>query len=113
MANVPLSIVKCQTQEQLEELIVTNKKVVVLYYSHAMPGGKAAEDKMHECARELEESGIRIPFVLVNYADFTEDGSKVLPPTKFQIITYFDGNQHASTSDSDELQRIVDFDGLL
>ena len=30
-------IIECKSEEQLNELISTNRRVIVLYYSYAMP----------------------------------------------------------------------------
>ncbi|KAF9142857.1 hypothetical protein BGX30_002047 [Mortierella sp. GBA39] len=103
-------IVECKTQEQLDEIINSNRNVVVLYYSYAMPWGKIAEHKMHVCARALEQGNINtIPFVLVNYAEFYEFGSKVevLPTTMIRYAAYVEGQERSSTGNSAELEGLV------
>ncbi|CAO3572985.1 unnamed protein product [Mortierella alpina] len=103
-------IVECRSQEQLEELITSNRRVVVLFYSYAMPWGKIAEHKMHVCARALEDGNITtIPFVLVNYAEFYEFGNKVevLPTTMIRYSAYVDGQERQSTGNSAELEGLV------
>ncbi|KAG0310133.1 hypothetical protein BGZ97_012764 [Linnemannia gamsii] len=103
-------IVECKTQEQLDQIISNNQRVVVLYYSYAMPWGKIAEHKMHVCARALEQGNITtIPFVLVNYAEFYEFGNKVevLPTTMIRYAAYVDGIERQSTGNSAELEGLV------
>ncbi|KAG9073148.1 hypothetical protein KI688_000935 [Linnemannia hyalina] len=103
-------IIECKTQEQLDEIINGNRRVVVLYYSYAMPWGKIAEHNMHVCARSLEKGNITtIPFVLVNYAEFYECGSKVevLPTTMIRYAAYVEGREHQSTGNSAELEGLV------
>ncbi|KAF9919577.1 hypothetical protein FBU30_010792 [Linnemannia zychae] len=108
--NTASIIVECKTQEQLDQLIANNHKVIVLYYSYAMPWGKIAEHKMHVCARALEQGSITtIPFVLVNYAEFYEFGNKVevLPTTMIRYAAYVNGSEHQSTGNSAELEGLV------
>ncbi|KAF9909551.1 hypothetical protein EC991_008376 [Linnemannia zychae] len=103
-------IVECKTQEELDQIIANNRRVIVLYYSYAMPWGKIAEHKMHVCARALEHGNITtIPFVLVNYAEFYEFGSKVdvLPTTMIRYAAYVEGQEHQSTGNSAELEGLV------
>ncbi|KAF9397640.1 hypothetical protein BGX21_008646 [Mortierella sp. AD011] len=103
-------IVECKSQEQLDQIISNNSKVIVLYYSYAMPWGKIAEHKMHVCARALENGNITtIPFVLVNYAEFYEFGGKVevLPTTMIRYCAYVDGQEYQSTGNSAELEGLV------
>ncbi|KAF9898316.1 hypothetical protein BX616_004210 [Lobosporangium transversale] len=103
-------IVECRSQEQLEQIIQNTKKVVVLYYSYAMPWGKIAEHKMHVCARALEKGNITtIPFVLVNYAEFYEYGGKieVQPSTMIKYAAYVDGVERQTTGNSAELEGLV------
>ncbi|KAG0238494.1 hypothetical protein BGX31_003258 [Mortierella sp. GBA43] len=103
-------IVECKSQEELDRIISQNLKVVVLYYSYAMPWGKIAEHKMHVCARALEQGNItNIPFVLVNYAEFYEYGGKVevLPTTMIRYAAYADGREISSTGNSAELEGLV------
>ncbi|KAG0376314.1 hypothetical protein BGX24_007915 [Mortierella sp. AD032] len=111
MTNTPSSIiVECKSQEELDRLIAGTHKVIVLYYSYAMPWGKIAEHKMHVCARALENGNITtIPFVLVNYAEFYEFGAKVevLPTTMIRYASYVDGAEHSSTANSAELEGLV------
>ncbi|KAG0262262.1 hypothetical protein BG011_000168 [Mortierella polycephala] len=107
---VPSIIVECKTQEQLDVIVSSNDRVIVLYYSYAMPWGKIAEHKMHVCARALENGNITtIPFVLVNYAEFYEYGSKVevLPTTMIRYAAYVDGRERSSTGNSAELEGLV------
>ncbi|KAF9084700.1 hypothetical protein BGX29_008007 [Mortierella sp. GBA35] len=103
-------IVECKSQEQLDQIIANNRRVIVLYYSYAMPWGKIAEHKMHVCARALEQGNITtIPFVLVNYAEFYEFGGKVevLPTTMIRYAAYVDGQEHSGTGNSAELEGLV------
>ncbi|GJJ70645.1 hypothetical protein EMPS_02995 [Entomortierella parvispora] len=103
-------IVECKSEEHLREIISTNRRVIVLYYSYAMPWGKIAEHKMHVCARALEQGNITtIPFVLVNYAEFYEAGAKVevLPTTVIRYAAFVEGREHASTGNSAELEGLV------
>ncbi|KAF9283049.1 hypothetical protein BGZ68_005599 [Mortierella alpina] len=103
-------IVECRSQEDLDQIIASNHKVIVLYYSYAMPWGKIAEHKMHVCARALEDGNITtIPFVLVNYAEFYEYGSKVevLPTTMIRYASYVEGQETQSTGNSAELEGLV------
>ncbi|KAG0283095.1 hypothetical protein BGZ96_012537 [Linnemannia gamsii] len=111
MTSNPASIIiECKSQEQLDQIIQSNARVVVLYYSYAMPWGKIAEHKMHVCARALEQGNITsIPFVLVNYAEFYEFGSKVevLPTTMIRYAAYVEHREQASTGNSAELEGLV------
>ncbi|KAF9405266.1 hypothetical protein BGZ76_006619, partial [Entomortierella beljakovae] len=94
MAHIASIIVTCKTQEELDEILSTSSKVIVLYYSYAMPWGKIAEHKMHVCAKALEKGSITtIPFVLVNYAEFYEFGGKVEihPTTMIKYAAYING----------------------
>ncbi|KAF9982951.1 hypothetical protein BGZ65_002340 [Modicella reniformis] len=103
-------IIECRSQEELDRIIAENMKAVVLYYSYAMPWGKIAEHKMHVCARALERGNIiTIPFVLVNYAEFYENGCKVdvLPTTMIRYSSYLDGSEHQCTGNSAELEGLV------
>ncbi|KAF9334634.1 hypothetical protein BG006_001817 [Podila minutissima] len=103
-------IVICKSQENLDEILNGNRKVIVLYYSYAMPWGKIAEHKMHVCARALENGNITtIPFVLVNYAEFYEFNNKieVLPTTMIRYASYVDGVECQSTGNSAELEGLV------
>ncbi|KAF9117754.1 hypothetical protein BGW39_001828 [Mortierella sp. 14UC] len=103
-------IVECKSQDELDRIIANNQRVVVLYYSYAMPWGKIAEHKMHVCARALENGNITtIPFVLVNYAEFYDDGCKVeiLPTTMIRYAAYVDGQERHSTGNSAELEGLV------
>ncbi|KAG9322621.1 hypothetical protein KVV02_002324 [Mortierella alpina] len=103
-------IVECRSQEDLDALIANNQRAVVLYYSYAMPWGKIAEHKMHVCAKALEDGNITtIPFVLVNYAEFYEYGSKVevLPTTMIRYAAYVGGEERQSTGNSAELEGLV------
>ncbi|CAO3563779.1 unnamed protein product [Mortierella alpina] len=103
-------IIICKSQEELDEILAQNQKVIVLYYSYAMPWGKIAEHKMHVCARALEKGNITtIPFVLVNYAEFYEFGGKieVLPTTMIRYTAYIDGQERQSTGNSAELEGLV------
>ncbi|KAG0350920.1 hypothetical protein BG005_009569 [Podila minutissima] len=103
-------IVNCTSQEDLDQILAHNQKVVVLYYSYAMPWGKIAEHKMHVCARALENGNITsIPFVLVNYAEFYEFGNKieVLPTTMIRYAAYVEGQERQSTGNSAELEGLV------
>ncbi|KAG0377836.1 hypothetical protein BGX24_005328 [Mortierella sp. AD032] len=86
------NIVECRCQEQLNQLIADNRKVIVLRYSHAMPWGKIAEHKFHVCARALEAGNIIIPFVLANLAEFFDDGNKVEvdPAAMIRYTSYID-----------------------
>ncbi|KAG0271328.1 hypothetical protein BGZ95_000871 [Linnemannia exigua] len=111
MTNKSASIVvECKSQEELDGIIASNQKVIVLYYSYAMPWGKIAEHKMNVCARALEQGNITtIPFVLVNYAEFYEFGSKVevLPTTMIRYAAYVNGEERQSTGNSAELEGLV------
>ncbi|KAF9345970.1 hypothetical protein BGX34_004308 [Mortierella sp. NVP85] len=111
MTNKVASIVvECKSQEELDDIIRQNQKAVVLYYSYAMPWGKIAEHKMHVCARALEQGNITtIPFVLVNYAEFYENGEKVevLPTTMIRYSAYVDGQEMSTTGNSAELEGLV------
>ncbi|KAF9310298.1 hypothetical protein CPB97_006084 [Podila verticillata] len=103
-------IVTCKSQEELDEILATTRKVIVLYYSYAMPWGKIAEHKMHVCARALENGNITtIPFVLVNYAEFYEFGGKieVLPTSVIRYTAYVNGQERQSTGNSAELEGLV------
>ncbi|KAF9189438.1 hypothetical protein BGZ51_009614 [Haplosporangium sp. Z 767] len=103
-------IVDCKSQEQLDQIIANNQRVIVLYYSYAMPWGKIAEHKMHVCARALEQGNITsIPFVLVNYAEFYEFGGKVevLPTTMIRYAAYVEGREYSTTGNSAELEGLV------
>ncbi|KAF9966293.1 hypothetical protein BGZ70_002740 [Mortierella alpina] len=103
-------IVECRSQEELDSLISSNRRAVVLFYSYAMPWGKIAEHKMHVCARALEDGNITtIPFVLVNYAEFYEFGNKVevLPTTMIRYAAFVDGQEYQSTGNSAELEGLV------
>ncbi|KAG0035404.1 hypothetical protein BGZ82_005296 [Podila clonocystis] len=103
-------IVTCKSQEELDEILSTVRKVIVLYYSYAMPWGKIAEHKMHVCARALENGNITdIPFVLVNYAEFYEFGGKieVLPTSVIRYAAYVNGQERQSTGNSAELEGLV------
>ncbi|KAG0268283.1 hypothetical protein DFQ27_007134 [Actinomortierella ambigua] len=102
-------IVECQTSESLEGIINTNRKVVALFYSYDMPWGKIAEHKMQVVARQLEKGNITtIPFILVNYADFYEDGVKVeTAPHTIKYESYVDGRVHQCTGNSAELEGLV------
>ncbi|KAF9197578.1 hypothetical protein BGZ49_001919 [Haplosporangium sp. Z 27] len=103
-------IVVCKSQEELDDILATSRKVIVLYYSYAMPWGKIAEHKMHVCARALEKGNITtIPFVLVNYAEFYEFGGKVevQPTTMIKYSAYVDGVERQSTGNSAELEGLV------
>ncbi|KAG0031725.1 hypothetical protein BGZ81_000734 [Podila clonocystis] len=103
-------IVNCTSQEELDEILSTARKVIVLYYSYAMPWGKIAEHKMHVCARALENGNITdIPFVLVNYAEFYEFGGKieVLPTSVIRYAAYVNGQERQSTGNSAELEGLV------
>ncbi|KAF9991351.1 hypothetical protein BGZ80_003634 [Entomortierella chlamydospora] len=103
-------IVDCRSQEELDIILSSNQKVIVLYYSYAMPWGKIAEHKMHVCARALENGNItNIPFVLVNYAEFYEFGSKVevLPTTMIRYAAYVNGTESNCTGNSAELEGLV------
>ncbi|KAG0296576.1 hypothetical protein BGZ98_000894 [Dissophora globulifera] len=103
-------IVDCKSQEELDGILNNTKKVIVLYYSYAMPWGKIAEHKMHVCARALEKGNITtIPFVLVNYAEFYEFGGKieVQPTTMIKYSAYVDGVERQSTGNSAELEGLV------
>ncbi|KAF9438527.1 hypothetical protein BGZ76_007201 [Entomortierella beljakovae] len=98
------------SQEELDQLITQNTKVVVLFYSYAMPWGKIAEHKMHVCAKALEDGNIvNIPFVLVNYAEFYEYGVKVdvLPTTMIRYVAYVNGKEYSTTANSAELEGLV------
>ncbi|KAF9378308.1 hypothetical protein CPC16_011374, partial [Podila verticillata] len=100
-------VVECKSQEALDSILASNRKVIVLYYSYAMPWGKIAEHKMHVCARALENGNItEIPFVLVNYADFYEFGGKieVLPTTTIRYAAYLNAQEQQSTGNSAELE---------
>ncbi|KAG0090307.1 hypothetical protein BGZ93_003037 [Podila epicladia] len=108
--NISSIIVNCKSQEELDEILANTKKVIVLYYSYAMPWGKIAEHKMHVCARALENGNITtIPFVLVNYAEFYEFGSKieVLPTSMIRYAAYIDGREYQTTGNSAELEGLV------
>ncbi|KAG0202924.1 hypothetical protein BGX28_004710 [Mortierella sp. GBA30] len=108
--NTSSIIVECKSQEQLDQIISQNERVVVLFYSYAMPWGKIAEHKMHVCARALEQGNITtIPFVLVNYAEFYEFGGKVevLPTTMIRYAAYVDGQERQSTGNSAELEGLT------
>ncbi|KAF9572800.1 hypothetical protein EC968_009439 [Mortierella alpina] len=108
--HVASIIVECKSQETLDEMIANNAKAVVLYYSYAMPWGKIAEHKMHVCARALEQGNITtIPFILVNYAEFYEDGQKVevLPTAAIRYTAFVNGEVHGSTGNSAELEGLV------
>ncbi|KAF9163732.1 hypothetical protein DFQ26_002215 [Actinomortierella ambigua] len=75
-----------------------------------MPWGKVAEHKMQVVARQLEKGSITtIPFILVNYADFYEDGVKVeiAPHTMIKYESYVDGQAHQCTGNSAELEGLV------
>ncbi|KAF9111299.1 hypothetical protein BGX27_005138 [Mortierella sp. AM989] len=75
-----------------------------------MPWGKIAEHKMHVCAMALEKGDITtIPFVLVNYAEFYEFGSKVevQPTTMIRYSAYINGTEIQSTGNSAELEGLV------
>ncbi|KAG0292245.1 hypothetical protein BGZ98_002667 [Dissophora globulifera] len=103
-------IVNCSTQEELDQIIATNSKVVVLYYSYQMPLGKAAENKIHACAQALENGNITtIPFVLVNYSEFYKDGNKVNvePTVQVECSGYVDRVKNVSTSNSREFEGLV------
>ncbi|KAG0230994.1 hypothetical protein B0O80DRAFT_493869 [Mortierella sp. GBAus27b] len=102
-------IVKCNSQEELSDLIRGSMKVIVLYYSYKMPWGKNAEQKMNLCASELEKGNITsIPFVLVDYENFTEDGFKVENyPQSIRYSAYLDGEETQSTGNSAELEGLV------
>ncbi|KAG0315347.1 hypothetical protein BGZ99_007519 [Dissophora globulifera] len=109
-SNVSYLIVNCKTQEELDEIIARNNKVVVLYCSYAMPLGKAAENKIHACAQAVENGNItNIPFVLVNYAEFYKEGSKVNvePTLQLECSSYVDGVKNLSTSNSEEFEGLV------
>ncbi|KAF9091798.1 hypothetical protein BGX27_001963 [Mortierella sp. AM989] len=103
-------VVECKSQEQLDSILANNRKAIVLYYSYAMPWGKIAEHKMHVCARALEQGNItNIPFILVNYAEFYESGSKieVLPTTMIRYVAYVNGEEYLTTANSAELEGLV------
>ncbi|KAF9093508.1 hypothetical protein BGX29_009895 [Mortierella sp. GBA35] len=103
-------LIQCKTQEQLDQIIAENRRAIVLYYSYAMQWGKIAEHKMHVCARALESGNITtIPFVLVNYEEFYEFGTKVevLASTAIRYAAYVDGREHSSTGNSAELEGMV------
>ncbi|KAG0016431.1 hypothetical protein BGZ82_001092 [Podila clonocystis] len=103
-------IIDCKSQEHLDEIIASNRKVIVLFYSYAMPWGKIGEHKMHVCARELEKGHITsIPFVLVNYGEFYVQGKRIsiVPTVMIRYTAYVDGREHQSTGNSAELEGLV------
>ncbi|KAK3831988.1 MAG: hypothetical protein J3R72DRAFT_238321, partial [Linnemannia gamsii] len=103
------NIVECRSQELLNGLIAENRQVVVLRYSHAMPGAKIAEHKFHVCARALEDGSIFIPFALVNLAEFFDDGNKVEvdPAAMIRYTTYREGDELQSTGNCAELEGMI------
>ncbi|KAF9086447.1 hypothetical protein BGX23_008875 [Mortierella sp. AD031] len=106
----PSILIQCESQEKLDQIIANNQKAIVLFYNHAMPEAKVAEDMMHEYAHAFESAEItNIPFVLVNHDEFDDHGRMVPDGTKTQIryVFYHNGREHSSTRNSTELEGLI------